>query len=196
MNLKQTLRRNLPLSTILAWRSFKARKLIDRYRTAGSFASVPADLSSIRLFRRESFPDSGPEPWLDRPDAPEQIERRLEQGEITSAQAQLCRQWVRDGYVILERFHDPDHLDRVWRAVEGAVESGRIPYSPDLMVEGGVYEGRILDLHLLVPELEEILLHQATLELIGLLLGRTIQPFQTIAFFAGSEQLAHSDFVH
>lgn len=196
MSLRDRIRHRVPLELLIRWRRFKARRLVARYRGEPAFSDEPVDLGRVTLFRRESFPDCGPEPWLDRADAEERIEKRLEAGEITPRQAEWCRQWHRDGYLVLERFHDAADLERIWEAVREAVESGRIPLTPDLMVEGGIYEGRLLDLHLLIPELREVLEHRPTIEILTLLLGREIRPFQTLAFFGGSEQLEHSDSIH
>ncbi len=156
----------------------------------------PVDLYSLPQFRREAFPSSGPLPWLDRPDAAEQVDQRLERGDLTEQESQWCRHWIEHGYLHLEGFHDLDAINRAWSAVDEAVRSGVIPVSPDLMTEGGDYEGRFQNLHQHVPELAAILRHQPTVDLIALLLDRAIHPFQTIAFYLGSEQAEHSDSVH
>src|SRR5437867_2199674 len=41
------------------------------------FAEQPVKLSRLPSFRAEHFPYSGPYPWLDQPDALEQIEVKL-----------------------------------------------------------------------------------------------------------------------
>src|SRR5262245_29083882 len=70
-------------------------------------ATRPVDASGMTLFRRRAFPaDGGPGPWLDQPDAEAQIDARLAAGELTADEAELCRKWSRDGYLILEGFYD------------------------------------------------------------------------------------------
>ena len=196
MSLRQFLRRRAPASTILAWRRFKARKLVRSYSQVDSFAEEAVDLRKVRLFRRESFPDAGPAPWLDRPDAEERIAQRLDAGELSAADAALCRAWCRDGFVILPGFFDDAFLDQLWQSTVDAIEAGYIPVTLDAMTEGENYEGRALDLHVVVPELRELLHYSQTLQVISLLLGRDARPFQTIAFFVGSEQGTHSDSIH
>jgi len=196
MNVKDVLRRNVPLSALLAWRRLKARDLVDGWARRDCFAEVPVDLRKIRLFRRESFPESGPVPWLDRDGALERIAEKLAAGEITDVEAALCRRWSRDGYVLLEGFFDPDFVDGTWAAVEEAVASGKLPVPFEAMTEDEPYEGRFQDLHQRVPEVGEILRHPGILDLIRLLFGREVHPFQTIAFFAGSQQPEHSDAAH
>ena len=190
-----TLRKRLPSAVILAHRSWRARKFLKTYDKWTFFAEKPVDLRRIKLYRREYFPSGGPIPWLDRPDAERRIDKKLARGEISEEQAEQCRFYSKNGYLTLESFHDPDFLENAWKAVEGAVGSGGMPVTLDSMTEGD-YEERFQDLHFRVPEVKEVLWHQPTLDLLKLLLGREIRPFQTLLFFKGSEQLEHSDSVH
>jgi hypothetical protein len=161
-----------------------------------SFADVPVEVERLPYFRREKFPASGPIPWLDRPNAEERIAKRLAEGEISAADAALCQAWCRDGFVHLPGFFTAEFLDEAWQGTLDAIESGTIPETLDTMTEGGPYEGRAQNMHVVVPKLREVLDYGQTLDVIGLLLGRPALPFQTIAFFAGSEQGTHSDSIH
>lgn len=196
MTLKEQIRRKAPAFALAAWRRRRLRPLSEAWAQLDFFADVPVDPRNISLYRQENFPKSGPVPWLDRPDAEERIEERLANGEINHAEAASCRSWRRDGFLHLTGFHDNRFLDAVWQAVEEAIEAGNIPVTLDTMTEGGPWEGRAQDLHGVVPLLADLLRHKATLDLIGLLLGQQTRPFQTISFFAGSEQAAHSDSIH
>ncbi len=196
LDIKSLLRHRLPLGVLQWWRRRKLRDLIAAYAEMPCFADQPIDLGSLPLFRREAFPRSGPVPWLDRPDASERVAERLANGELSERQSAWCEHWIEHGYLHLEGFYDLELVDRAWQAVDDAVRSGVIPLSPDLMTEGGDYEGRFQNLHKHVPELAGILRHPPTVELVALLLGRDIHPFQTIAFYLGSEQAEHSDSIH
>ncbi len=190
-----TLRKRLPSAVILAHRSLKARKFLKTYDQWTFFAEKPVDLRRMKLYRREYFPKGGPVPWLDRPDADQRIDKKLARGDLSEEQAEQCRFYSKNGYLILERFHHPDFLDNTWKAVERAVHSGGLPVTLEAMTEGD-YEERFQDLHSRVPEVKEVLCHQPTLDVLKLLLGREIRPFQTLLFFKGSEQQDHSDSVH
>src|SRR5580698_1666471 len=91
-----------------------------------SFADQPVKISRLPSFRAEHFPYSGPYPWLDREDALEQVQSRLEQNEITGHEAALCRCWSANGYIILNHLIDDRILDEVWGAYEKAIETGLI----------------------------------------------------------------------
>ena len=79
------------------------------------FAEQAVKISRLPAFRAEHFPYSGPYPWLDRPDAVERIEEKLRAGEITSEEAEQCRHWNSDGYVVLKKLFDKETLAEVWR---------------------------------------------------------------------------------
>ena len=72
-------------------------------RTEPFFGEQPVDETELPAYRAEHFPYAGPHPWLDRPEWAELVEDRLRRGEITVADAGLCRQWVRDRWRNLPR---------------------------------------------------------------------------------------------
>src|SRR6266446_2719218 len=65
------------------------------------FADKPVKTSRLPAFRAEHFPCSGPYPWLDQPNALQEIHNRLKRNEISESDASLCRYWSANGYVIL-----------------------------------------------------------------------------------------------
>jgi hypothetical protein len=92
----------------------------------------PFDISALPKVRAGHFPrDAGPRPWLDRPDAARRIEQRLKAGEITAAQAELCRNWSQYGYLILDEFFSANQLDLAWAAYDLALADGRIEAPPE-----------------------------------------------------------------
>ena len=163
----------------------------DRY-----FADVPVDVDGMADYKLESFPDSGPIPWLDRPDAEAAIAERQARGEISAEEAEACRTWSRSGAIVLERFFGADVLDRTWRGYEAAVESGRVRLEPDQPAPGDPLPSRSLDAHLTVPEVRDFLHDPGLLSWMRLFLGREPIPFQTLVSHKGSEQREHSDAIH
>ena len=51
------------------------------------FADQAVKLSDVPAFRAEHFPYAGPYPWLDRADALERIEEKLQRGELTAEES-------------------------------------------------------------------------------------------------------------
>lgn len=160
------------------------------------FAEKKLKLADIPSFRAEHFPYSGPYPWLDQPDAGHQIEAKLARGEITFAQAEQCRKWTSDGYLILPRLIEPEILDRVWDSYERAIASGRIKLPADPAGEGDPHPGRFLNPHKRAGAFCEILKHNGLLGSIRMLMAREPKILQTIASHKGSEQPEHSDSIH
>jgi hypothetical protein len=160
------------------------------------FAEQAVDLDAIGEFRNDAFPASGPACWLDRPDALVEVERRRQNGMIDAQQAELCAQWIFDGYVIVPGLIGRDELDRVWTAYERAIADGRIVVHPEPIGPDDPYPGRSLDPHLKVAEIRALQHHPKILAITDLLLGRRTLPFQTIMGHKGSSQLPHSDMIH
>ena len=161
-----------------------------------SFADQPVKTAGLRYFRAEHFPYSGPYPWLDHDDALSQIESRLQKGEITDKDAELCRCWATNGYVILDNLIDSQILDDVWGGYEKAIKGGKITLPPEPAGEDDRYPGRYLNPHKKVGAFCQILKHTELLRHIRLLMEREPKPLQTIAAHKGSQQGLHSDSIH
>jgi hypothetical protein len=160
------------------------------------FADVPVDLDAMEFFRIEHFPESGPQPWLDSPDARNLIRARVGRGELSSERAELCEKWSADGYVIVKGLFDHDFLDRVWASYEASIADGTVALQPEKISDDDPHPGRFLNPHFHVPALGEVLHHPDLLEWVSLLLGRELTPFQTITSHKGSQQGVHSDTIH
>lgn len=155
------------------------------------------DLRAMPTYRAGAFPaDGGPAPWLDRPDAGAAIDRRLAAGEIDAADAELCRKWARDGYLILPAFYAAALLDTTWAAYEAAIASGQVSPPHEPIHEGDTRPGRLLNAHFGVPAIDALLHEPQMGRIVSLLLGAAARPFQTIVGHKSSQQLEHSDSIH
>jgi hypothetical protein len=162
----------------------------------GLFAEQPLHVSKLPAFRAEHFPYSGPYPWLDRADASDRIEAKLRQGEIDGEEAEQCRYWAANGYIILNRLIADPVLETVWDAYEKAIGSGRIALPPDPASQDDPYPGRSLNPHKKIGAFCRILKHPGLLRWIRLLMEREPKPLQTITSHKGSQQGLHSDSIH
>jgi ectoine hydroxylase-related dioxygenase (phytanoyl-CoA dioxygenase family) len=155
----------------------------------------PVDFDQFQEFRNEAFPRGEPSAWLDRPDAEQAIRRKLRRGDITAAQAEACRFWIENGYLILPGLIDAATLDTAFAAYETALATG-VFGERRYVNEARTLDDRQLDPHLNLPEIRALQHHKAVLEWTDLLFGRKTLPFQTIMGHAGSQQAAHSDSIH
>jgi hypothetical protein len=160
------------------------------------FAEQPVNISKLPAFRAEHFPCSGPYPWLDRPDAFDRIETKVQHGEITTEEAAQCRYWATNGYVILNNLIEDPILNEVWGAYEKAIGTGKITLPLEPAGEGDPYPGRFLNPHKKIGAFCRVLKHPGLLRCIRLLMEREPKPLQTITSHKGSQQAAHSDSIH
>ena len=174
----------------------RSKASVEREFRARYFADEPVNLEALPQYKLERFPDCGPRPWLDAPDANEKIAERLARGEISAEQAAKCREWAASGALVLEKFFDDARLERMWSAYEDAVASRRVPLQPEQPATGDHLPSRSLDAHLVVPEVRAILHDPGLVAWMRLLLGREPIPFQTLVSHKGSEQREHSDAIH
>ena len=158
-------------------------------------AETPVDLGGLRQFRGEAFPRHGPACWLDRPDAADRVAARLAEGDITAAQAEACRSWIADGYLVVPSLIDGATLDAAWADYVAAIDGKRLG-EPRALNAAGTLRDRTLDPHRRVPSIAALQRHPAMLAWTDLLFGRPTIPFQTIMGHAGSQQAAHSDSIH
>lgn len=189
--LKQAIRQMLGRQGVQAPPVPTTQAFQDRY-----FADAPVDPSAMGYLQAHKFPDAGPLPWLDRPDTETLIAQRLADGELTAEEAEWCRRFARDGYVILEDFFDPSLCDQVWARYEAAVQAGVLQPSPEKKGPDDPHPGHVMNAHLQVPEVGMLFAADRLVRLISLFLGRPAVPFQTLMFPKGREQKAHSDSIH
>jgi ectoine hydroxylase-related dioxygenase (phytanoyl-CoA dioxygenase family) len=175
-------------------KALRKQKSLWRFRRFYKAAKA-VDLLTLGEFRNESFPKNAPSCWLDRDDAQQAIDKRLRDGAISARQAEACRFWVENGYLVLPGLIDDATLDRTWASYEAALEAGAFGGRVYANAAGTLDE-RKLDPHLHVPAIRAMQVHPAVLAWTDLLFDRKTVPFQTIIGHAGSGQAAHSDSIH
>ncbi len=145
--------------------------------------------------------------WLDQPDAHRQIDRKLQDGLISSEQAGKLRQFVDQGYFRFS-LNVPDMLyqqleegvDRIWKekpldlafAHSGALTS--MADSQEARHRTPPY--RIADLHSHLPAALDLYLNAQIFSWIDLVFGSPSVAFQSLYFQYGSRQSLHRDPVY
>lgn len=152
------------------------------------------DVKKLEVYRRQYFPQDSAISWLDRENASELVGELLQQGRLSPADAELCRQWIKDGYVIIKNLFSEERLDSTWAAYEKAIANGTITPEPACKVNH--LPGRNLNTHFQVAEIAALLRDRQISRIISMLLGAKCLPFQTITGHNGSQQLEHSDAIH
>jgi ectoine hydroxylase len=136
------------------------------------------------------FAQASPEvPWLDRPGAEEALRKHPRFNAFDAATQQELLRFEREGYMILKGFYTEEAAEAVNREVERLLGAGATGFN--------YTKRKIMDAHE-----ESALISQGhfrnprMLDLLSFVMGRSVVPFQTINFVEGSEQRAHSDFIH
>jgi phytanoyl-CoA hydroxylase len=140
--------------------------------------------------------------WTDRRDAPEEIERRLQEGVVTPALAERLRAWITNGYVVLEQAVEPAVCDRVRADLDGAFREGderllfhspaELEYRP-LAAGLDTERARVVDVYVHYESARRALFSPAIVEFLSAVFDDRILLFQSLTFERGSQQPLHQD---
>ncbi|MCB0534543.1 MAG: phytanoyl-CoA dioxygenase family protein [Lewinellaceae bacterium] len=170
------------LNNLLNYKHLRQNKAL--YKRLGLHKSVVSPIGST------DFPDkSGELPWLDRPDAADMVEKHPNFQLMEPDLQVQVRQFIRDGYLILEGFYSKPDTDALNAEVDRLLGAGKTGFN---------YTGRkIFNLHAQSSLADAYFFRQPEmLKLLSFLLGKPVIPFQSLNFVQGSEQRAHSDSIH
>ena len=136
----------------------------------------------------EDFKDAdNTSPWLDQPNALEQLKMLPKYAEFTPVLQEKLVGWVNDGYIILEDFFSKEQVQQANIDVERLLKTCDIEQLPN---------GKIMFAFKKSDILRSMAADSQLIALLEFILGKEIIPFQTINFIHGSEQRAHSDSIH
>ena len=179
-----------------------ARDARDHYRRFGKARGyVPVPMAA-RPDDAASMPRFGGF-WVDRPDALDAVEGRLEIGQISAAQAEQLRFWIANGYIILPNAVPAKLADRALKDLDRAYAGG----FADLLFECGAkapghmswdaslnaLPAKALDLHYFSKPIRELMFVPAITEFLGLIFESRAFASQSLTFLRGSAQDPHQD---
>lgn len=154
------------------------------YRRYGLHKSVFSPIGSADF--AQHHPDI---PWLDRPDAAERLEQHPGFQRFDPVVQAQIRQFLRDGYLILEQFFAAADTDALNAEVDRLLENHQTGFNyTGRKIFNLQEQSRLAD--------ERFFRHPQLIQLLSFLLGKPVIPFQSLSFIQGSEQRAHSDSIH
>jgi ectoine hydroxylase len=157
----------------------------DLYPKFGLKQSIYAPVGS-HLFPEELPPG---QPWLDQPDALDRLTEHPEFATFSPDTQEQIRNFVRDGYLVLRNFYNPDQVKQLNQEVDRLLDEQKTGFNyTQRKVMDAYQESDLID--------KKYFRNPEMLHLLSFLMGKKVIPFQTIHFIEGSEQLAHSDFIH
>jgi hypothetical protein len=142
--------------------------------------------------------------WPDLPNAFDIVRGRLNIGQITPRQADLCAFWIENGYVILREAVSGGLIDKAVIDLDNAF-SGKmnelrfecgatgnhdpIAWRPEL----NIFPAKALDIHYFSPALRDLIFADAVTQFLGLIFDSKPFASQTLGFLRGSGQRGHQD---
>lgn len=128
-------------------------------------------------------------PWLDRPDAKQKLHLNPDfQAFNVQTQEQIIN-FIDNGYMVLKGFHNDTKVGALNQDIDRLLHKKKTNFN---------YTGKkIMEANLLSTTADkDFFRNKRLLKLLRFIMGKEIVPFHTINFIEGSEQRAHSDFIH
>lgn len=128
-------------------------------------------------------------PWLDRPDAKQLLVQHPDYKTFSTKTQEQIVNFIEKGYMVLKGFHKEEDIENLNRDIEKLLEKNKTDFN---------YTGKkIMDAFQLSETANQhFFKHPELIKLLNFVMGKKVVPFQTINFIEGSEQRAHSDFIH
>lgn len=153
------------------------------YRKYGIKKSRIAPVSSSDF---EHLPENLP--WLDLPDAAARLAQHKDFDSFAEETKAQLKDWPEKGYMILSGFFSHEEADAINLEVQRLIDEKVVDFN---------FTGRkIMFAHRKSKLLREVARNPELIRILSFVLGKKVIPFQTINFIQGSEQRAHSDFIH
>ncbi|MBU6341122.1 MAG: phytanoyl-CoA dioxygenase family protein [Bacteroidetes bacterium] len=128
-------------------------------------------------------------PWIDQPDALQKMPQQYGWNQLPNYFQDKVPHFIESGYMILEGFFSSESIHALNTEIDQLLQAGKTDFN---------YTGKkIFNLfrQSAVADLQ-FFRNPTMLQYLQFLLGKPILPFQTLNFTLGSEQRAHSDFIH
>lgn len=126
-------------------------------------------------------------PWLDKVNSRDVLKQNEFYNSLGNEYKESLAGWSDNGYAILKNFFPENETDIISEEVEKIVKKGKGSFTKYHKLLYAVLKSKKL-LHTANPK--------KLTDILDLLMGRKVQLFQSLNFYRGSEQAAHSDFVH
>ena len=161
----------------------KLRGNAEHYKRLGIKKPVIAPIA-----HRDIADGAGEQSWLDRPGALEALEAHPEFASFDPRIQEKLRGWVENGFLILEGQLGEDEVDAINADIQRLFDQGVVKYHP--------LSPRVMNAFEHSEPIAKVVEDPELLRLLSFVLGRDASLFQTINFFYGSQQAAHSDSFH
>jgi hypothetical protein len=136
--------------------------------------------------RYEDFTDPGERPWLDRPGAEAEIDRRVAAGELTADEGAKLHDWCKNGWIIVDADVDHDLLDEHSAEMDAVIERHRGE-------DPAIWKVELQNMHVGSQCVRKLMVQPGVLAWIDRILGRRAMPYQSLSLPVGSQIPPHAD---
>ena len=170
------------INNLLNWNKLQHNKHL--YKKYGLKKSIFSSIGSSDFKHLSQNP-----PWLDREDAKKQVLQHPEFKDFNSSIQKQILHFIDEGYMVLKGFYKEEEIEGLNAEIQRLLEQKKTDFN---------YTGKkVMDAFQLSEIVDQEFFRQPKLiKLLHFLMGKKVVPFQTINFIQGSEQRAHSDFIH
>lgn len=127
-------------------------------------------------------------PWLDQNPSREDIINKTGFNDFSSHVQEQLINWPDNGYLILKNFFTESQVDEINSEVDNLLNNKSVDFN---------YTGRkIMFAFKQSQVIEKCANDPKLIKILNFILDRDVEPFSSINFLKGSEQKAHSDYVH
>ena len=152
------------------------------YKKYGIKKSVFSNISSQDIPRHQDIP------WIDKSNAKETVQKHPDFKTFDSITQEAILHFIDYGYLILKNFYSETETNSLNQNINEILSDKKADFN---------FTGRkVMDAHKVSETAKGFFKNKELLRLLDFLLGRKVIPFQSINFIEGSEQRAHSDFIH
>lgn len=126
-------------------------------------------------------------PWLDEPDAKEQLRHNIHYQQLPAATQEYILQWIDNGFIILKGFISPQQAAAVNNEIDRLLEQRQLTPLDNGKIMFAFKQSALIN----------TLVHDTRITgLFEFIFQQPVIAFQTINFLKGSQQRAHSDSIH
>lgn len=127
-------------------------------------------------------------PWLDQPNAAEQLALHPELSAFSGTTQEQIKQWPENGYLILKNCFEPKEIDAINTEIDSLLKKKKVYFRyKNKKIMFSMYASNLM---------HSVATDKRITDVMKFILEMPVVAFQSINFFKGSEQKAHSDSIH
>ncbi|MEO0897743.1 MAG: phytanoyl-CoA dioxygenase family protein [Bacteroidota bacterium] len=126
-------------------------------------------------------------PWMDQLSSLEELENHPRFQQLHQPQQEQAKFWFENGYLIIKNCFSTEDIDRINSEIAFLLKEKNLRQKKDTRI---FFAFRHSDY------LKDVVWRKDLVELMSLLTGMDMFPFQSLNFIKGSQQRAHSDSIH